>query len=285
MSTGNGHRLAVALHAFYPELLPGILSGLLRADCTLKLFVTTGADNLDAVEASLRQSGLAYHLAGVENRGRDVLPFLKVLPLINGERFTAVMKVHTKRSPHRRDGDQWRDDVLGSLLDPSFLHGALDAIEGDPCLGMIGPAGHFLPMSTYFGANADRILNIGGRLSLSEEQIRSQGFFAGTMFLARASTLNPLLGLGFDSDDFEPEQGQKDGTLAHAIERVMALSVTASGMWIASTDDLMSPASTSGKYSYAKRRRTLPGPLGGAYEGLRSIERAARPVVKAWLRF
>jgi lipopolysaccharide biosynthesis protein len=162
-----------------------------------------------------------------------------------------LVKVHTKKSPHRADGSDWGRDLYTNLLDPDTFQCALQVFAEDPSLGMVGPDQHYVPMSTYIGSNEERILYAGRRLGLSDEQIRAQGFFAGTMFIARMSALDPVVELGFSDDDFEPESGQIDGTLAHAIERGMALSVAAAGMRIASTADLRSSAVVNVRYGFA----------------------------------
>jgi GT2 family glycosyltransferase len=54
-------------------------------------------------------------------------------------------------------------------------------------------------------------------------------FPAGFMFWARTAALRPLLDLQLDWDDFEPEAGQKDGTLAHALERLIFHACERSG--------------------------------------------------------
>jgi predicted HAD superfamily hydrolase len=43
----------------------------------------------------------------------------------------------------------------------------------------------------------------------------------GTMFWARTDALRPILSSGFTIEDFPEESGQKDGTLAHAMERML----------------------------------------------------------------
>jgi lipopolysaccharide biosynthesis protein len=71
------------------------------------------------------------------------------------------------------------------------------------------------------------------------------------MFMARAKAIEPLMTTRFAAEDFETEAGQIDGTLAHAIERGLALSVAASGMRLASDADLDGVARVNERYGHA----------------------------------
>ena len=46
-------------------------------------------------------------------------------------------------------------------------------------------------------------------------------YFGGTMFWCRMDYLDPLLDLFLMPSDFESEKGQIDGTMAHAVERIL----------------------------------------------------------------
>ncbi|MDH4984443.1 rhamnan synthesis F family protein [Aminobacter anthyllidis] len=248
-------RAAIAVHAFYPDVFDEALDLVCTLPVRHKLFVTTVAEHQAALRAKLEQSGRDYSLYVVQNRGRDVLPFLKIYPKLRAEGFDLIVKVHTKKSLHRNDGQLWRKDVYTQLLDGAALERAIQAFANDSSLGMIGPEGHFVPMATYMGANGARVFSIGSRLGLTEPEIRRQGFFAGTMFMAHAEALDPLLGLAFADEEFEPEAGQIDGTLAHALERSMALSVVACGRRLASTADPNSLLIATQNYEFAKKTK------------------------------
>lgn len=222
-------RLAVAVHAFYPEILPEILDRVRLHPPGTKLFVSCPPEHVVQVRDFLEKSGREFRIYPVRNHGRDVLPFLKMLPDIASQGFDFVAKVHTKRSHHRSDGDQWRSELYDAVLDLASINRAIAAFLDDPTLGMIGPADHFVPMTTYLGSNRDRLVFYGSKLGFTEGQILESGFFAGTMFCARVSVLRSVLDLDIGEEEFEAEEGQIDGTLAHVMERVFAVCVSASG--------------------------------------------------------
>ena len=53
-------------------------------------------------------------------------------------------------------------------------------------------------------------------------------FPAGSMFLAKTTAIAPLFE-AFDKKDFAQEDGQRDGTFAHAVERIFVLLVRHQG--------------------------------------------------------
>jgi len=55
------------------------------------------------------------------------------------------------------------------------------------------------------------------------------------MFWFRPAALAGLLDLELADADFEPEAGQVDGTMAHAMERFLGLLVRSNGFWLADT--------------------------------------------------
>ncbi|MBX3491409.1 MAG: hypothetical protein KF899_00455 [Parvibaculum sp.] len=232
-------RAAVAVHAFYPDVFGEILATLVTLPPAHKLFVTTVEMRRGEIERQLAASGRDYTLRIVENRGRDILPFLGVYEEIRAEGFDLVAKIHTKKSVHRKDGENWRRALIDPIAGGDGFARILAAFAEDATLGMTGPDAHLTGFRNHIVANEARVFGLARRLGLTARDVTHGSFFAGSMFVSRVAALAPLMSLAIGDDDFELEAGQLDGTLAHAIERGLALSVVASGMRVAGVEDVL----------------------------------------------
>lgn len=173
------------------------------------------------------------------NHGRDVVPFLRIFSHIKEFGYKSICKIHSKKSKHRADGDQWRDDVLNKLLgDKAAITSCLEIIESGA--GIVAPAGHLLHGKNYWGSNAKRVTELALKMGCPREWIDDFYFPAGTMFWFKPEALKPLMALNLKSADFELEDGQVDGTTAHAVERLIGLSAMRSGFRIEATLDNVS---------------------------------------------
>lgn len=234
-------KLAVLVHAYYPEVFQEILGYLEQVEgIELKLYVSCPPERLRVIGSILERCSHDYQLEQLPNHGRDVLPFLKLLPRAIDEGFECILKVHTKKSIHRTDGDVWRRDLYDKLLTEQAMRDALDTFTSTPSTGILGPDGHLVPMSFYWGSNAHAVEKLACRLGIRPRDLTDLNFVAGTMFFAQVRALQPLLGLALGDDDFEVETGQVDGTLSHALERALSISALAAGLSVRSSGTLVS---------------------------------------------
>lgn len=244
----EGTPLAVIIHCFYPEILVEILSLLEKSsEREIFLYVTTTEDKIEQTVEILGKFDFEHKIIKVANRGRDILPFLIAAKQAIADGFELILKVHTKKSLHRQDGEAWRQELYEGLLSRQAISQAMAHFANDPSIGIATPADHIVDMSCYWGANAERVKGISLRLGVeSPEQL---SFAAGTMFFMKTSAVLPLLELAFSDEDFETEQGQVDGTLAHAIERAFAVSAASVNLRIAALGN----SSNSQDYPFAER--------------------------------
>jgi lipopolysaccharide biosynthesis protein len=201
----------------------------------VKLYVTVGREVEKGLCNRILQEWPDAVVSRVENRGRDIAPFLSQAALAVREGIDLICKVHTKKSPHRADGDEWRSDLYRKLLGGAYpVTRIIDAFANNAALGILAPEGHILPSSSYWGSNAARVRHLAERIGYQGDPTPFH-FAAGSMFWIRAGALTPILDLALDSGDFEEEGGQVDGTLAHSIERLFPIAAKLNGFRLADT--------------------------------------------------
>ncbi len=223
-------RPCAVIHAWYVDVLEEMLQDLDRSGITWRTVITTAPEREKQVRDCVARLGLDPQIEVFENRGRDVLPFLHVANRLLDEGAQVVLKLHTKRSTHRNDGDQWRRELVEKLLSPARAERILEAFEQHADLGLVAAEGHLQPLHYFWGANEANVYYLSSRLGIAAPSVDSDQFIAGTMFWARLEALRPLLDAHLDLWEFEDESGQVDGTMAHAVERIFTQSATSIGM-------------------------------------------------------
>lgn len=245
-------KLAVAVHAFYPDIFHEILQMLEQSKYDkISLYITAPSDVSKTIEGMVKQSTLPFQLMEVENRGRDILPFLKILPQIFADGNELILKIHTKKSNHLNRKDLWRNDLFNKLIGVGAINKAITIFEKNNAIGIIGPANHILPIYYYYGANALTVIDLSKKMGVDDRYLNNLNFVAGSMFYARKEALLPILNLGLNDSDFEIENLQTDGTMAHAVERAFAVSLLAAGLQLSDTNyNNINPALTVSKDHY-----------------------------------
>jgi len=226
---------AVVIHGFHLDLLPWLLGDMNQGgDSGLDLYVSTPEDQFSAAAALLQQLGWKrVNLVGVENRGRDMAPFLlELLPRVMANGHPWLLKIHTKRSAHLVDGDLWAEYLRASLATSSACSLFSDWFARDKGLGLIVPSGTLMPCSLSLHQNSKHLRMLLPRLGIRGGWLLEQVFVAGSMFAIRSEALKALCALDLNLNDFEPEHQQCDGTLAHALERLIAAVTLREGLQI-----------------------------------------------------
>jgi lipopolysaccharide biosynthesis protein len=214
---------AVILHLYYTELWEEIRGYLANLGEHFDLYVTVCETATDADIVCIRRHYPEALICQLINQGRDIGPFVEIYPLIAAH-YRYICKIHSKRSPHLLAGDVWRRGLYEKLLNSPREIAEIKAVfDRFPEIGIIGPAGHVVPCHFNLGENAERVREIMHRLGIKNRDDFDYDFPAGSMFWFRPAALAHLQGLSIRQKDFEQEQGQLDGTLAHAFERVLPL--------------------------------------------------------------
>jgi lipopolysaccharide biosynthesis protein len=183
------------------------------------VFVTTPYPIRDGFDADTISTKLqSKDILPIENRGRDVLPFLKALLRLKD--YDYACKLHTKRDYEWRGPANhlhdlgWREYMWQTLTDPEVAKGAKEAL--DDGLGMYAPNTLWYDgRDTSFVNNLKNIDRLAEYLDI---ELKSETFVAGTMFWFKPSALMWLVDHDLDSL-FDEEDGAIDGKMEHAFER------------------------------------------------------------------
>ncbi|MEO7107747.1 MAG: glycoside hydrolase family 99-like domain-containing protein [Rhodoferax sp.] len=232
-ASGQGDRVAIVIHIFYLETWPEFESALLASGLDCDVLVTTVAEHFEKVSALVKARLPQAEVFSVENRGRDIRPLFVLLPLLIARGYSAVLKLHSKKSLHREDGHLWRKSLVESLLPaPQAMRSMLDGLKTYPSLGLIAPEGNVLNLQRFIWQNKPWVAKLAAELGERQEWLNrvKPWFPAGSMFWFKPTALAKLLACTSVQDDlFESEASQLDSTLAHALERLMGAAALSAG--------------------------------------------------------
>ncbi len=227
-------RIAVHLHLYHTDMCDDFiryLSNIHQPFTLLISVVHADAVNVRKVFSDALPNVKQVIVRVVENRGRDVAPWVvwfrdEILC------STIFLHVHTKKSLHNRSHHGWcrylNHVTLGS---PSTVNQILQSFVSDSKIGIIAPCYHWsLANQPNYGKNKPVCEEFFSRLSKDDLPAVCHDYPAGSFFWARTAALKPLFDLNIDIAEFPEEKGQVDGTLAHAIERVLGLLPSLSRM-------------------------------------------------------
>lgn len=227
---------AILLHAYHVEVLPEIAGFLRRIPFPADLVVTTdtAAKRAAIEEAFGRWAAGAFEVRVTENRGRNVAPQLIACRDVY-DSHELILILHTKTSVHSGELAGWREFLLRNLIgSPAVMRGVMEAFLQLPKLGVLAPRTFpAVRKHLIWGDNYEICRSLAVRLGFNLYPDSPVDCPVGFMFWARSAALKPLLDLELNWDEFTPEGGQKDGTLAHGLERLVFHACELSGFrWV-----------------------------------------------------
>lgn len=216
-------KTAVVLHLFHVDLYDEILLSVRNFPQAVDLLVTCPPEAVhDVSERFARDLPVTKtSVVGVPNRGRDIGPFLSVY---GGQyfRYDLVCKLHTKKSTHDSGLHGWRSFILERLVgSPHQIDAILSMFASSEKLGLIFPD-HFDVVVPFLGwsQNYQIAAELCRKMHMPAPPDNCGSFPSGSMFWFRPDALRGLIDSRFLFSDFPEEQGQTDGTVMHAVERL-----------------------------------------------------------------
>ncbi|MCL1800569.1 MAG: rhamnan synthesis F family protein [Promicromonosporaceae bacterium] len=229
-------KVAVHIHAHYPELLDEFFIVIRNYRFAHDLFLTTDSGQAPEVTAKLAQYGLTGKVIAVPNLGRDLYPLFQLFPKLN--QYEVIGHFHTKMTKHDPTyvGQSWREELINMLVKPAAA--IVSEFQTNPELGLV-----IADVPTFFRYNRSVIpesearlvplmtdlwnrMNLGREIDFGARQSFVMSY--GTFFWARRDAIAPLFSLDI-SKDVPEEPIPINYTILHAIERILVYVIWGAG--------------------------------------------------------
>jgi GT2 family glycosyltransferase len=233
-SSNSVRKCAAVIHIFYEDMASSIRSYVDNVPGNLDLFIST---DTPAKAERIKEAFSGWDKGTMElrifpNRGRDIAP--KVVGFRDVyDQYDLVLHLHSKASTHDVQLAAWRTFLMDHLVgSEKVVRSIFQIFDADPRVGIIAPQHlEYVRPWINWGVNFERGCALASRFGFEVSPDMRLDFPSGSMFWARTAALKPLLDLDLSFEDFEGERGQKDATLAHAVERVYFLACQTAGFW------------------------------------------------------
>ena len=234
--------VAIQVHLYYDDLIEEIVNKTNKIPIFFDLYISTDSlykknKIINYIKNNSKSKNVEVLV--VENKGRDVMPFL--IQMKNKvKKYKYICHIHTKKSLFIDIGDNWRNYLYNNLLgNENIISEILSEFENNDKLGFSFPENYYKAL-LLFGeklSNKNKVLmkyllnklfkfkfNIGSKIE----------FPIGNMFWARVNSIYQIFNEDF-TNEIPKELGQKDGTIMHAIERIWLYLVKLNGYYYQKT--------------------------------------------------
>ena len=232
-------KAALHIHVFYEELVEEICERLRRNASPVDLFVTVpNGCPTEVLRSQFVRCGMgSVEIVVVQNRGRDIGAMLTGLKGTSFWDYEYIGHMHTKKSSWLNEPGfvkLWRTLLLENQLGGkhAMMDRVFEAFRENEKLGMVFPED---PHVLGWGANRSFAEPIASRLGLYPDLPEALNFPIGSFFWARSDSLRKVADLDLEWDDYPPEPVPGDGSMLHAIERLLPLVVESAGYEVAVT--------------------------------------------------
>lgn len=227
-----GHSSAVIMFLYYEESLNKYLSYIDNIVQTIDIYiVSNNVDIYGVILQYIEKSQNRIWLVKSQNRGREVSAFLIACRGIL-KKYEYICFVHDKKRKEyisKEAFEFWIDNLWGNTLgDGAYISNVLHILESNKEIGLLAPPepiGKFTPF--LYGGDV-----WGQDFILTQQLARELGLECrmekdkppvtlGMCFWARSRALEKLLKKDWRYESFDEEPLKDDGTVSHAIERIL----------------------------------------------------------------
>lgn len=226
-------KIAVFVNLYYLDMVEYCLKYLVGLDQRIDIYIaSSNQEVVERAKSIVRQHGAVnIKIEEKNNRGRDVSALLVTFRHIAAQ-YEFFCFIHDKKEKNARqkaDIAFWNRNLWGNTLESQYyVDNVIDIFEKNPQVGLLVPPEpigadiHTWYINSWFrnyGPTAALADQLGLYCDISRE---NAPITIGTVFWTRSLALKKLLDTDWKYEDFPSEPMPVDGTLSHAVERILA---------------------------------------------------------------
>lgn len=225
-------KAAVFIHLHYVESVDYFLNYVNNIPDEIDIYISY---TLEEVGDKLRifKSGLVnkkIFLKKKENRGRDISSLLVAFRenILDYKYICFIHDKKEKKVEDKRFVDEWIYSIWENMISSyDYVKNIVMYFEQNDKVGLLVPPiylGRYskIPLFNLWGADYENVVNLAKDLKLEcNIDYENQPIAIGTCFWAKSKALKKLFTYKWEYENFRKEPLPNDGTLSHAIERIL----------------------------------------------------------------
>ena len=235
----NKCKVAVQVHLIYEDLSEDIINKTNNIPVKFDLFISTiDLEIYKNLQKSIKKYSRANHfeILIVENKGRDILPFLNQIRK-RFRHYKYLCHIHSKKSKHSKVpnlGILWRNYLYNNLLgNADIINEILYDFENNDKLGFIFPETYHKILQPFYNLTDETkswMNFISSKLFPNYKIGKLINYPGGDMFWARVEAIFQIF--TYDLNSYFPEEkNQTNDTIMHGIERIWLYIVKYNGFF------------------------------------------------------
>lgn len=224
--------VAIFIHLYYEDMVEELFHYINHIPREIDVYLSTSNNiTLKQIEKCSKAVNNIKEVILLPNIGRDVGAFLVGMKSYI-ERYEIISFLHDKKSSKMYEivyGENFKKCLWDNLLkSEGYIKNIIQVLQKNQYLGLLVPPYPLYPegehiMFNAYGNNYNNMLDLAERLEIPTRHINvnKKLLALGTAFWCKTKALRPLFDIGITLEDFEQEPMGRDGTISHAIERII----------------------------------------------------------------
>lgn len=226
-------KTAVIIHIYYFDILHSVISYIKEIPKEIDIYITTSVEkNISEIHQVFTENRVEnYQIVKVENRGRDCSALLVGCKDII-RKYQYLCFLHDKKTSGNNGactvGEVFMESLFDNLIgSEAYIRNVYQLLQNNPFLGLVAPpmplhGQYFCLKENAWTCCYGKTVELAERMKLtSKMDYGKPPFILSTSFWCRTEALEPLWSHSFSYEDFVEEPMAEDGTISHAIERIL----------------------------------------------------------------